>query len=57
MTGSPADRREILAAARLPYQGVTLRFRRGSCMPCNNPISGTEKGEIAGRKPVDVGIT
>jgi hypothetical protein len=29
MTGSPVDRREIYAAARLPYQGVTLRFRRG----------------------------
>ena len=30
ITGSPVDRLEIHAAARLPYQGVTLRFKRSA---------------------------
>ena len=29
MTGSPVDCHEIHAAARLPYQRVTLKLRRG----------------------------
>jgi hypothetical protein len=50
MTSSPVNRYEIHAAARLLYQGVTLRFRRGSS--CE-----TKKGEIADGKSTDRDIT
>jgi hypothetical protein len=44
MTSSPVNCHEIHAATRLPYQRVTLRFRR------DHRISKTEKWEIAGGK-------
>jgi hypothetical protein len=49
MTGSPVDRHEIYAAARLPYQRgyIEARERDHACHVRDNRISRTEKGEIA----------
>ena len=59
MTGSPVNRHEIHAAARLPYQkGYTeVQERDHTCHVRDNHISGTKKGDIVGSKPADGDIT
>jgi len=51
MTGSPVNRLEIHAAARLPYQGVTLRFRTRIMHAMYGTIVSAELRK--GRSPVE----
>ncbi|CZS98234.1 uncharacterized protein RCO7_14475 [Rhynchosporium graminicola] len=46
MTSSPVDDHEIHAAARLPYKGVTLRFRTGIMHAISDAVSGRSRTSV-----------